>query len=437
MSVSRVKAFLNSDRMALWRRRLARLAGYGTAGYPPSVRRRLRIMNVAAYLIATFNLVYALQQLVLDYQAWKPVIFINLVLAAIALSVPFLHRFNEVAGALTLAISENIGLFVLTYILGTDSGLHIQYFAAVAGYFLVLGLGRLKLILALILGGLVLHLVAWAWFTPERALLRVRPYDLDDLYITAVVTTSTVVAVVVYYAFRLAEQAQEENDTLLHNILPTSIVDRLKGAPGATIADELADASVLFADLKGFVPLAKGLGPARTVGLLNIVVSAFDDLADQWQVEKIKTIGDAYMAAAGVPEPVPDHAQRLAGMALAMQTTLARIAREQRVALALRIGIATGPVLAGVIGARRLTYDVWGDTVNLASRLEGQSQPGRALVSRATKVQLEGSFALERCGSLELKGFGPEEAWYVVEALQARALPQPAVRASAAEARSA
>jgi adenylate cyclase len=435
MLASRLKSLLRSDRMALWRRRLTRLAGYGTAGYPPPVRRRLRIMNVAAYLIAAFNLVYALQQVVLDFQTWKPVIFINLVLAAVALSVPFLHRFNDVAAALTLAVFENIGLFVLTYILGTDSGLHIQYFAAVAGYFVVLGLGRLKLILALIVGGLVLHLVAWAWFTPERAVLHVRPYDLDDLYITAVVTTSTVVAVVVYYAFRLAEQAQEETDTLLHNILPASIVERLKGAPGAIIADELADASVLFADLKGFVPLAKSLGPARTVGLLNIVVSAFDDLADQWRVEKIKTIGDAYMAAAGVPEPAPDHAERLAGMGLAMQLTLARIAREQKVALALRIGIATGPVLAGVIGARRLTYDVWGDTVNLASRLEGQSQPGRVLVSRSTKTHLEHAFALERCGPIELKGFGFEEAWYVVEALQACSpTPEPVTRASAAQA---
>ena len=418
MLAPRLKGFLRSDRVVLWRRRLTRLAGYGTARYPEAVRRRLRIMNVAAYLIAAFNLFYALEQVLLDFQTWKPVIYINLALTAVALAVPFLHRFNDVAGALTLSISENIGLFVLTYILGTESGLHIQLFAAVAGYFVVLGLGRLRLILGLIVGGLALHLVAWAWFTPARALLHAQPYELDDLYITAVVTTTTVVAVVVYYAFRLAEQAQQETDTLLHNILPTSIVDRLKGAPGAIIADELADASVLFADLKGFVPLAKRLGPARTVGLLNIVVSAFDELADQWRVEKIKTIGDAYMAAAGVPQPVADHAERLAGMALAMQVTLARISREQDVALALRIGIATGPVLAGVIGARRLTYDVWGDTVNLASRLEGQSQPGRVLVSRATKTHLEPRFALELCGPLELKGFGLEEAWYVVEALQ-------------------
>jgi len=167
-------------------------------------------MNVAAYLIAAFNLIYALEQVVLDFATWKPVIYINLVLTAVALAVPFLHRFNDVAGALTLGISENIGLFLLTYILGTDSGLHIQYFAAVAGYFVVLGLGRLRLILALIVGGLGLHLAAWAWFTPERALLHAKPYELDDLYITAVATTTTVVAVVVYYAFRLAEQARRK-----------------------------------------------------------------------------------------------------------------------------------------------------------------------------------------------------------------------------------
>src|SRR5262249_17966083 len=112
------------------------------------------------------------------------------------------------------------------------------------------------------------------------------------------------VGAVVYYAFHLAEQAQEQTETLLHNILPTPIVDRLKGAPGAIIAD-LADASVLFADLKGFVALAKRLGPARTVELLNAVVSAFDDLADEWRVEKIKTTARPPTAGCGCPEPPP------------------------------------------------------------------------------------------------------------------------------------
>ena len=434
MPAPRLEGFLRSDRAMRWRAVLTRLVGYGTAPYPPSVQRRLRIMNVAAYLIALFTLIYTIEQVILDYQTWKPVIFINLALIAIALGAPFLHRFNEIAGALTLAISENVGLFALTFILGTDAGLHMQYFALVAGYFVVFGLGRLRLIIALIFAGLVLHLAAWAWFTQERALLHVGSYELAELYVTAVLTTSTMVAAVVYYAFRLAEQAQEQTDTLLHNILPAPIVDRLKSAPGAIIADELSDASVLFADLKGFVALAKRLGPARTVELLNTVVSAFDDLADAWHVEKIKTIGDAYMAASGIPEPASDHAQRLGGMALAMHSTLARIAQEQGVALALRIGIATGPVLAGVIGAKRLTYDVWGDTVNLASRLEGHSQPGRVLVSHATKAHVEERFAVERCGALDLKGFGLEEAWYLVEDLRTHAAPPPASGAVAAPA---
>src|SRR5262245_66632652 len=119
----RLEGFLYSRWAMRWRRTFTRLAGYGTAPYPPAVQRRLRIMNVAAYLIALFTLVYTVEQIILDYQTWKPVIFINLALIAIALGAPFLHRFNEIAGALTLAISENVGLFALTFILGTAARL--------------------------------------------------------------------------------------------------------------------------------------------------------------------------------------------------------------------------------------------------------------------------------------------------------------------------
>ncbi len=412
--------FLNSEWARRWGERLRRLTRYGTDGYAPPIRRRLMIVNVAAYLVAGFTLVYALEQMVLDFRMWMPVILINLALTAVALAVPFLHRFHELAGALSLAVAENVGLFALLYLLGRESGLHMQYFAAIAGYFVTMGLARLRLILALIAAGIGLHLLAWVYFSQDRAVLKVDAWNLDDLYVTAVVTTSTVVAVVVYYAFWLAETAQAETDQLLHNILPASIVDRLKDAPGAVIADELAQASVLFADLKGFVTLAKRLGPVRTVELLNTVVSAFDALAEQWRVEKIKTIGDAYMVAAGVPEPAADHAERMAGMALAMLDTLRRVSRQEGVELALRLGIASGPVLAGVIGAKRLTYDVWGDTVNLASRLEGQSEPNRVLVCRATKTALEERFVLEARGPLEIKGFGVEETWYLVAAAEAQ-----------------
>ena len=144
------------------------------------------------------------------------------------------------------------------------------------------------------------------------------------------------------------------------------------------------------------------------------MMQCFDRLAATHGVEKIKTIGDAYMAAAGVPEPVADHAPRLARMALAMLQATEQMSREFGVALQLRIGIASGPVMAGVIGAKRLTYDVWGDTVNLASRLEGQSEPGRVLVAKATRDRLAGEFHLESGGAIDLKGFGVVET-YVLE----------------------
>jgi adenylate cyclase len=409
---------LANRQLQIWRMRLARLAEYGTDPYSQPVRHRLMILNVTCYLVAGFTLLYTLQQVVLDFQTWRPVIFINLALIAVAVSVPFLHRFGDMVGALSIAIAENIGLFALTYYLGRESGLHMQYFATIGAYFLIIGLQRLRLILIFIAASLVLHLLAWAWFPQDRARLAVSQADLDALYVTAVVTTFTILSIVVYYAFRLAESAQAETDALLHNILPQPIVARLKGAPGSIVADEFADGSVLFADLKGFVPLAKRLGPARTVELLNVIVSAFDALADQCGVEKIKTIGDSYMVAAGVPEPAPDHAERIATKALAMLARLENISQAEGIDLALRIGIASGPILGGVIGAKRLTYDVWGDTVNLASRLEGQSAPNRILVSQATKRALEGKFQLEPCGPMAIKGFGTEEPWYLVGLLE-------------------
>jgi adenylate cyclase len=215
------------------------------------------------------------------------------------------------------------------------------------------------------------------------------------------------IAAVVYYAFRLAEDAQAQTEALLRNILPDSIVDRLTDKPDAVIADSFEEASVLFADLKGFVPLAKTLGPERTVGLLNEMMRSFDRLAATHGVEKIKTIGDAYMVAAGVPEPVPDHAPRLARMGLAMLRATEELAMEFDAPLHLRIGIASGPVTAGVIGAKRLTYDVWGDTVNLASRLEEYAEPGQVLVSEPTAMEVMDRYGFGPVRIVQIKGKGP------------------------------
>ena len=177
------------------------------------------------------------------------------------------------------------------------------------------------------------------------------------------------------------EQARAES--LLLNILPRSIADRLK-ADTRTIADQFSSASILFADVVDFTPLAERLPPAEVVGMLDHLFSHFDVLAERYGVEKIKTIGDCYMVAAGVPSPRPDHARALAPMALDMQAAMRSVDEVGHLGLELRVGINSGPVVAGVIGRKRFLYDLWGDAVNTASRMESHGTPGRIQITRAT-----------------------------------------------------
>jgi adenylate cyclase len=262
-----------------------------------------------------------------------------------------------------------------------------------------------------VLLGLVLHLVAWFSFPHGRAF--VTPEVADPNYIQGAVTTFGLIAASVYYAFSLVERAKAETDTLLRNILPDSVVERLKARPGEPIADSFAEASVLFADISGFVPLARRLGPQQVVALLNRIVMGFDALAARHGVEKIKTIGDAYMAVAGLPDPAPDHAHRIAALAFDMLAHVERVSRETGHPLSIRIGMATGPVMAGVIGTDKFSYDVWGDTVNMASRLEGLGAPGRVHICPGCRQNLDEYYGFESRGLIEVKGLGPVETWYL------------------------
>ena len=415
MEEAPLRSFAASPRAEALRQRLERLVAFGTDGYPPEVKRRLMILNVMAYLIAAFTLLYAIEHLFVDAATFRPVILINLALVAAALLVPFMHRFGETAGGLLIAVAEFAGIFALASYLGSPSGIHIQYVVGAAAPFFIFGLTRLRLVFAVVALCLVFHLAVWTLFARPSPPFAANPGFLRSVYVTATVTTFAMTAAIVLYAFRLAERAQAETEALLRSILPGSIVDRLKAAPGATIADSFEAASVLFSDMKGFVPIALALGPARTVELLNRIVSEFDGLARRHGVEKIKTIGDAYMVAAGVPDPTPDHALRLTRMGLDMLQVVERVAADVGQPLAIRIGLASGPLTAGVIGTTRTTYDVWGDTVNLASRLESRGVPGRIQVSAATKALIEGEFDLAHRGSLEIKGLGSQEAWLVID----------------------
>jgi adenylate cyclase len=201
------------------------------------------------------------------------------------------------------------------------------------------------------------------------------------------------------------ELERQRHETLLRNILPGQIVTRLNNGE-VVIADRVEEATILFADLVGFTAVASRVTPAVLVDNLNRIFSAFDDLCRRSGIEKIKTIGDAYMAAAGLPVPRPDHAEAIADFALAMLDTLKAVNATIDVPFQIRIGIHTGPVVAGVIGSHRFLYDIWGDTVNLASRLESHSLPGRIHVSPQTSELLASRYELEHRGLINLRGIG-------------------------------
>jgi len=206
---------------------------------------------------------------------------------------------------------------------------------------------------------------------------------------------------------------QERAELLLMNILPRSIADRLK-SDHQTIADHFDAASILFADVVDFTPFAQRLAPAAVVDVLDELFSHFDTLVERHGLEKIKTIGDAYMAAAGVPDPSSDHARRAALLALDMREAIATSAVGGGSGLELRIGINSGPLIAGVIGSKRFLYDLWGDAVNTASRMESHSTPGEIQITRATYELLKDEFDCRRRGTIEVKGKGQMETWYLV-----------------------
>ncbi|MEG3971453.1 adenylate/guanylate cyclase domain-containing protein [Microcoleus sp. T2B6] len=198
---------------------------------------------------------------------------------------------------------------------------------------------------------------------------------------------------------------QEQSERLLLNILPEEIASRLKRGD-STIADTFADVTVLFADIVGFTQLSSRVSPTQLVALLNDIFSTFDNLAERHGLEKIKTIGDAYMVVGGLPIPRPDHAEAIAEMAIDMLQAITDFSDTHKQDFSIRIGINTGPVVAGVIGIKKFIYDLWGDTVNTASRMESHGKPGSIQVTETTYQELREKYFFENRGAIEVKGKG-------------------------------
>lgn len=211
----------------------------------------------------------------------------------------------------------------------------------------------------------------------------------------------------------LLAQEQAKTESVLLNILPKVISQRLKNGE-TLIADAHNDVTVLFADLVGFTTLSNGISAEKLVSMLNDIMSAFDLIANQEGVEKIKTIGDCYMLASGIPLARPDHAQAVVRSALAMLAALDSFNQQQVAQLQIRVGIHSGPVVAGVIGVHKYTYDLWGGTVNIASRMESTGLPGRIQVSTATAQLIRNDYTVVSRGLVPIKGIGEVETFLIV-----------------------
>jgi guanylate cyclase len=237
-------------------------------------------------------------------------------------------------------------------------------------------------------------------------------YDLPDAAATTAANLAIVgvfVFVILLYFIRQRDALHDESEALLRNVLPDEIADRLRRS-GGMIADYFEEASILFADVVDFTPMSAEMTPAETVELLNEIFSFFDELVDEAGLEKIKTVGDEYMVAAGVPHPNPNHAHALADLALAIRDhTESNEVQGRRISF--RIGINSGPVVAGIIGQKKFTYDLWGDSVNTASRMESHGVGGKIQISELTYGILQDDFVCEPRGEIEVKGKGRVAVW--------------------------
>jgi adenylate cyclase len=247
------------------------------------------------------------------------------------------------------------------------------------------------------------------------------------------------VVAVIWYALRETRRARdamvaeyERSERLLTNILPATIAQRLKDPSRNIIADKYDDASILFADIAGYTKRASDTAPTELVRFLDRLYTDLDALVDRHDLEKVKTSGDSYMVVSGVPEPRDDHIEALACLALDMAQAVAGLKDPQGRDVPLRIGLAAGPVVAGVVGARKFFYDVWGDAVNVAARMETTDVEGRIQVPQDVYERLNHAFLLEERGDVDVKGKGVMHTWYLVGRRNDEAIRHPVEHRAAA-----
>ncbi len=398
---------------------LAWFINYGTENLTGPELRQRRTLNVLSALIPISGLSYANLYLTRDAGGLWPAAVAALLFCLFAIW-PFIASRNELAAWIFGAAVAVIVQALLVWMLGRESGLHLYFLSIPAIAVVCFGTKRVGLLIGLtaVCAGALTY--SETMLMEPAAFIRVDDGLLRFLQVSAFVVVTVYVALGVFVGFLYADRAERaleieyaRSEDLLYSLLPQEIAERLKAEPNTTIADSLPNVAIVFADIANFTPISAKLDPQEVVQFLNKVFREFDALADRLELEKIKTIGDAYMVAAGMPNSVGDPAHRAAQMALDMLEIAEAHATIVPEGLQIRIGMHVGPVVAGVIGNRKLFYDVWGETVNTASRMESYSEPGRILLTPAAREQLGEDFSFEKRGEIEVKGIGPVETWWL------------------------
>jgi guanylate cyclase len=393
--------------------------------YPPNADEQSRTRVTLAFLASLFTGVsvgfHALMAIyygeMLAGVIWLSWALYNLSILAV---YPYVRKY-ETAFATVQAAFCLIAPLIVDYLLGGYIRL---------GYF---GFALMAPIVALIwmpkqfwgwLAGYVVVFIATLFIDPSLTISpRLPNWFVSFWYANAMLVSGLLALMMIWYLLKQRDNAMEQlaqekdlTESLLLNVLPESIAQRLKLNPfgGQIIADQTDEASILFADVVDFTPLSAQLNPQELISLLDRLFTRFDALTEQFGLEKIKTVGDCYMVAAGVPAAQPDHALQITRLALAMQSAMADEKRPDGSPLNIRIGINSGVVVAGVIGRKKFIYDLWGDAVNVASRMESHGAAGVVQITRATYERIQNHFTCEPRGAIEVKGKGLTEVWHVV-----------------------
>jgi adenylate cyclase len=386
--------------------------------YAASIKRRRSVLDITAAIAAVVNVFFAVLQLASDHALWQLAV-LQFAAAGVFVAIPLLHRFGELIAPLTLIATAFASLAIAIWDTGTGFGLQFFFLVGATVAVLMLGIEHIVLASSLVAIGAVLMIALQLTAPADRGVTS--RWSLDVGFVVSILAACVMIVATVAHLLREiahAEEAMEieyqRSESLLTNMIPGSIADRLKQPTTTIVADEYDDASVLFADIAGYTEWVGQTPAADVVEFLNRLYTEFDDLVEHHGLEKIKTSGDCYIVVGGLPQPRADHLEALARLTLDMIRTAAALKGQLGREVSLRMGIGVGPVAAGVIGTRRFFYDVWGDAVNVASRMESSGIANRVQVPEDVYERLKVGFDFEERGEVAVKGKGVMRTWFLL-----------------------